>query len=372
MKIAFLSNFYNHHQSNLSKKLYDLTNNQYRFIATMQLPKEQKNLGYNNLNDEFVLFYNENNEEAQEWIDNADVLIVGSADEKILAKRKKSNKIILRYAERPLKNGIEIWKYPVRWIRWHISNPSKKKIYMLCASGYTASDYAKFGMFRNKTFKWGYFPELKKYNDFNSFMMNKDPKEILWCGRLLDWKHPEKVLKIAKWLRRDGYNFHISIIGNGEMEDYLKKYIIDNNLEQYVTMLGGMSPEKVRQFMERAGIYLFTSNRKEGWGAVLNEAMNSGCAVVASNEIGAVPYLVEDNRNGLIYDCGNLNDLYTKVQTLLTSPEEQKRLGERAYYTISSEWNHDVAAERILRLIKYQLLESSEDNIYLTGPCSRT
>ncbi len=48
-------------------------------------------------------------------------------------------------------------------------------------------------------------------------------------------------------------------------------------------MLGAMSPDKVRAYMERADVFLFTSDFNEGWGAVLNESMNSGCAVVASH-----------------------------------------------------------------------------------------
>ena len=36
--------------------------------------------------------------------------------------------------------------------------------------------------------------------------------------------------------------------------------------------------------MEKADIFLFTSDRREGWGAVANEAMNSACALVVSGK----------------------------------------------------------------------------------------
>lgn len=51
-----------------------------------------------------------------------------------------------------------------------------------------------------------------------------------------------------------------------------------------------MKASEVRSYMEKADIYLFTSDFNEGWGAVLNESMNSGCAVVASHAIGSVPF----------------------------------------------------------------------------------
>ena len=49
--------------------------------------------------------------------------------------------------------------------------------------------------------------------------------------------------------------------------------------------------------MEKSEIFLFTSDKGEGWGAVLNESMNSACAVVASHAIGSVPFLLKDGEN---------------------------------------------------------------------------
>ena len=151
MNIIFLSNFYNHHQSCISQELYKQTNGQYRFIATEVIPEERKKLGYLDIGDEFVLQYGKDlvlDQQIQHLIDEADVVIVGSAPEYMIEKRKKMRKLILRYSERPLKNGFQIWKYPLRWMKWHIKNPSGTPIYMLCASGFTAEDYRKFGMFR--------------------------------------------------------------------------------------------------------------------------------------------------------------------------------------------------------------------------------
>ena len=38
--------------------------------------------------------------------------------------------------------------------------------------------------------------------------------------------------------------------------------------------------------MEKCHIHIFTSNHLEGWGAVVNEAMNSGCCEVANVQAG--------------------------------------------------------------------------------------
>lgn len=374
MNIVFLSNFYNHHQSGISRALYEQTGGQYRFVATEPMPEERRQLGYADLADTFVMQYGADpaqDADIQQWIDTADAVIVGSAPEHLLAHRKQQKKLILRYAERPLKKGFQWWKYPMRWYRWHKLNPRSAPIYMLCASAYTAPDYAKFGLFRNKALKWGYFPQCRQYESIAQLLARKVPTEILWCGRFLDWKHPDDALTAAARLKQENYDFHLTIIGTGEMAEQLKAMTDSLGLTDCVTFTGAMSTEQVRTAMEEAGIYLMTSDRKEGWGAVVNEAMNSGCAIVASRAAGAVPYLVQDGVNGMIYDAGCADALYEKIRFLLAHPAAQQRMGAAAYETIVTTWNAETAARRLVQVIAQLQQGQAADALFSDGPCSR-
>ena len=143
----------------------------------------------------------------------------------------------------------------------------------------------------------------------------------------------------------------------------------DKGLEDRVLLPGAMKPEQVRQHMERANVFLFTSDRNEGWGAVLNEAMNSGCAVAASHAIGSVPFLMRQKENGLIFRSGDWDDLYEKVKNLMSDPALRERYGQAAYETIAGEWNADEAARRFLCLA--EALAAGKDTPFAHGPCSR-
>ena len=375
VKVVFLSNYFNHHQKPFCEAMYRCLGEDFTFISTATMREERRKLGYSDGDEpDYVLlsYANKGNKEkAITLINAADVVITGSAPEELLEHRKKNKKVIFRYAERPLKKAYQFWKYPYRWYQWHKSNPMDAFIYMLCASAYTAGDYAKFGLFKGKTYKWGYFPECKQYVEIDDFLKKKKRQEILWCGRFLDWKHPDDVLFVAKRLKEEGYDFQVKMIGTGKMESALKEYCEENDLSNSVLFLGSMTPDKVREHMEHAGIYLVTSDRQEGWGAVLNESMNSGCAVVSSHMVGAVPYLVRSRENGLIYEFGNVDDLYEKVKYLLDFPEEQDRLGKTAYQTIVSEWSAEIAAERLIRLLEHVLSEQNTLDLYENGPCSK-
>lgn len=372
MNVVFISNYFNHHQKGICDALYRLTSGRFTFIATHRVSETRKKLGYKEMSADYVvLVTQETYEQVLPLIAESDVLIAGTAPKVLIKDHIRLGKPLFRYSERPLKNGNTWYKYPIRWWRWHRDYPTKAQIYMLCASAYTASDYAKFGLFKGKAFKWGYFTECVHYDNIDELMQSKDLLRILWCGRFLDWKHPDAALKAAKRLKDEGYRFRLDMIGTGEMEQQLHCLAGDLQIADVVSFHGSKTPEEVRNAMERAGIYLFTSDRKEGWGAVLNEAMNSGCAVIASLDAGSTPYLVEDGENGLTYACGNDEALYRSLRRLLDDPQEQKRLGRNAYGTILREWNPETAAERLYDIFN-RLLEGRDINgCFEHGPCSR-
>ena len=162
----------------------------------------------------------------------------------------------------------------------------------------------------------------------------------------------------------------MNIIGNGEMEQQLMQMIKEYQVEDCVKMLGSMTPDKVRKHMEQADIYLFTSDFNEGWGAVLNESMNSGCSVVASHAIGSVPFLIDNGENGLIYENNNEDDLLKKIEYLLNNPAVRKKMGIRAYETMQQTWNAEVAATRLIELSN-DLIEKGTSERYDNGPCSK-
>lgn len=375
MNVVFYSNYLTHHQLPLCQALYRLTGGQFTFIATEQTEQERLDSGWCDLNREydFVLRVYDGEAEKQQAIqlaEQADVVIHGSAPWEYLDKRLEEKKLTILYSERLYKAGYQWWKLPVRLWRFYKKYGRHKSLYLLCASAYTAGDFAKTGTFINKTYKWGYFPEVKRYDDVEALLDSKQPRTILWAGRFIDWKHPEAVVEVARRLQAEGYDFRIKMVGNGEMLDDIKRQVCDSGLQDRVELPGAVLSDEVRAYMEQAAIYLFTSDRHEGWGAVLNESMNSGCAVVVSDAVGAAPFLLKDGENGLTYHSGNVDELYEKVKFLLDNPAQGRDLGRRAYETMTGLWNAEIAAERLLKLCRALLEGQKHPDLYEEGPCS--
>lgn len=374
MKVVFITNFYNHHQKYLAEALYERTNHNYCFIETEPISKERLQMGWGTeaIPPYVMKSYTDSDSlvACQKIIDEADVVIYGSAPYHMIENRLKNGKLTFCYSERIYRKGCELHKWPVRLLRHFKMFGRYPNLHMLCASAYTAADYAKTGTFLRKTYKWGYFTEVNQYENIEQFIASKKENSILWVARFIPLKHPEAALYVAKRLKKEGYRFTLNLIGGGELVSDIEAQIKENDLSDCVHLLGTMKPHEVRAHMEQSEIFLFTSDKNEGWGAVLNESMNSGCAIVANHAIGSVPFLVQDGENGLIYKDGDLNDLYEKVKRLLDAKEERIRVAKNAYHTMANEWNAENAAQQFLSLCQRLLAGEKKVCLRENGVCS--
>ena len=94
--------------------------------------------------------------------------------------------------------------------------------------------------------------------------------------------------------------------------------------------------------MLQSHILLSTSHKGEGWGAVVNEGMNRGCAIVCSKQIGCAGSLATVD-NAVLYQTGSIRDLR---RCLKEAAARQKELAQAGYETVQGQFNADIAAQR--------------------------
>ena len=377
MKVTFYSNFLTHHQLPFCMEMVSKYGNDFKFVATIKITEERLKLGFKNLDDkyDFVVKAYESKEEYDKALKLAvesDIVIMGSTSDKYIEERLKQDKLTFRYRARVFSNGImtifDKEKMKLLYER-HIKYRKNKNLYMLCANAYGANDFYKLGLYKNKIYKWGYFPETKEYN-LEQLIKNKEkskPINIVWVARFIKWKHPEKMIKLAKKLVKDGLEFKITMIGTGVLYEKIKEEIHKNNLENYVELTGAVESDKVRDYMEKANIFILTSGKQEGWGAVLNEAMNSACAVITDINVGAAPFLINDSENGLLYK--NFEELYMYTKNLIEDNKLRKKLYENAYKTILETWNSKNATNNLINL--FESIKDGQEYKIKDGPASK-
>lgn len=136
-----------------------------------------------------------------------------------------------------------------------------------------------------------------------------------------------------------------------------------------VSFKGNMPNDEILCAMRQHDIFLFTSDKNEGWGAVANEAMSNGCAIVGSDAIGSIPFLVKDGENGYTFKSRNLDSLCEKVEDLLDNPTKRKQFAINAYRTMCDVWSPKNAAKNFLQLVT-DIQNGAEVSIE-NGPCSK-
>ncbi len=383
--LTFFSNYYNHHQKALCDEWASLLGEGFTFVETEPIEGFRSTMGWGNEEvPPYVLrtYLNEESyKKALKLGRTSDLVVMGTAPEVFIEERLRLNKITFRYSERPLKEGFIKFFIPrltKKYLHLHVRN-RHRNIYVLAASAYTAWDFKKmFNSYPGKCYKFGYFPEHKVY-DVKKLMDRKrivadrmlgDPEmpTILWEGRMLKLKHPDLLVKACAVLRDKGYKFRILFVGEGSERKNIEMLVNMYHLSDITIFRDFLPPSEAREKMADSKIYVMTSNFLEGWGSVIYEALNAGCATVVSHAPGASPWLVKDGVTGLLFENGSVESLTGKLEKLLADPKLCVKLGSNAYEQMNRLWNPQVAARNVLTLAD-DLSEGRKCSIK-EGPCS--
>ena len=380
MKVTFYSNFLTHHQVPFCLEMQKLLGDDFKFVSTVKIFQWRLDLGFKDLDQEydFVVRAYESDEEyakAKKLADESDIVIIGSTTDDLIEDRLKADKITFRYRSRILLFTDGFWKTIFNKEKWHLlyqrhlKYKNNKNLYMLCANAYGANDFSALGLYKDKMYKWSYFLETNHY-DIDKLIEEKEKNEkmeIVWVARFIGWKHPEIAINLAKKLKEQNYKFKLKMLGTGYLEEEMKRRIKEFKLEDVVEIVGQVPSDKVKDYYEKANIFIGTSDSNEGWGAVVNEAMNAGCTVIANKKMGSVPFLIKDKETGIMYR--KYHELEDAVKLVIDNKELRKKLGKNAYEFITEKWTAKVGAENLVKLFE-SIIEGKEVEIE-DGPASK-
>lgn len=374
MQIVFVSNFFNHHQQPIADELHKLSDGNYTFVELEKMPDSFNKTGYPIFQRQYILKAWESKDKydkARKLILEADVVVFGGILHfGLIEERQKDNKLTFEYSERWFKKGIVNILSPNLW-RWWWNYKYKFKNLptgLLCAGAYCKKDHNLLGFFYNQCYKWGYFTQHPEI-DLNTVCQKFKEKhlKIIWVARFIKLKHPEIVVRIASLLKNKGIDFEINMYGNGPLKNRISEEIRKKELEDVVKLQGNKPNNVILQEMSKSHIFLFTSDKNEGWGAVLNEAMSNVCCVVADKRIGSVPYLIENGVSGFSYS--DFSSLVSIMNTLIDNKKLIEATALNGYQTITHDWSPKNAAKNLYKLFESFLYGTSCDNI--KGPASK-
>jgi glycosyltransferase involved in cell wall biosynthesis len=138
---------------------------------------------------------------------------------------------------------------------------------------------------------------------------------------------------------------YLVIVGDGEERAALERRVKESGASG-VRFCGFRNQSELPGFFDLATVFVLPS-RDEPWGLIVNEVMNSGRAVILSDDVGCQPDLVTDGVEGCVFPAGNVKALTNALRRVLTEPGTADAMGERGRKRIS-EWSyeHDIAGLR--------------------------
>ena len=180
------------------------------------------------------------------------------------------------------------------------------------------------------------------------FSREKDQVIIGNCGRLTAQKGQHFLVALAERMKQQSVPFKIVIAGSGEMEDRLKGIAETAGVSDVVQFLGFV--DDVKSFMHGIDVFVLTS-LFEGFGYVIAEAMACGKPVVAF-DISSNPELIEDGKSGFLSVCGDVDDLYRKVNLLVSSAKLRRQMGKYGRTVVEARFDMPRIFSQVLRLIQ--------------------
>lgn len=156
--------------------------------------------------------------------------------------------------------------------------------------------------------------------------IDSDVFNIISVGKIIAVKAFIRLAHIHKKLLNYGIKNHVYILGIGNEQPLIEKYLVENNLTDTFTFLGyNTNPYK---YVKACDLYV-CSSLSEGFSTSVTESLIVGTPVVTTLCSGMEELLGENNEYGIVTE-NNEDALYEGVKRMLTTPRLLEHYAEKA------------------------------------------
>jgi glycosyltransferase involved in cell wall biosynthesis len=179
-----------------------------------------------------------------------------------------------------------------------------------------------------------------------------DKKVVLYVGRLGPRKGTRDLVRAMKSVIREVPDAHLLCVGGMPkslgQEDHvaaIRHEVESNGLNGKVTLVNSMPNEKLVDIYSEASVFACPSYF-DAFPKVVLEAMACSRAVIGTN-VGGIPEMVENGRNGLLVDYGSAEKLAAAICELLRDERKSRDFGRANRARIEELFTWTKVVERI-------------------------
>jgi glycosyltransferase involved in cell wall biosynthesis len=190
-------------------------------------------------------------------------------------------------------------------------------------------------------------------NGIDSVLFSPDGKgaaqnkklRVICVGRLIERKGVWELVKGFRTVANEMPNTHLDLVGTGILDEPLRKWINEHDLEDSVTLHGPVDHDLVPEHLRRASLFVLPSHA-EGMSNALLEGMACGLPVVVTDTGGTLE-LMKDN--GLVVPKENPGVLAEAIITILADEKKRREMSD-ASLKIAASYSWKTMAQQYMEL----------------------
>ena len=143
----------------------------------------------------------------------------------------------------------------------------------------------------------------------------------------------------------------LTLLGDGPLKSELERYVVDHRL-QNVTFVGQVPNTEIYHYLDEADI-MVSSSRFDNMPVSVLEGFKAGLLVIASN-VGGIPYMIEDGKNGFLFESDNAPEMADKMMAAVDYPEQSLEMINKAHLCLK-QYTWEEVSTRLLPLYNSNL-----------------
>ena len=162
-----------------------------------------------------------------------------------------------------------------------------------------------------------------------------NPMRLLWVRSFSDGYNPQMAVRCLSLLRQDFSDTTMLMIGgtNGGEEclKATKRLAEELGVSDAIEFTGKLSKRELIERSQECNVFINTTNA-DNTPVSMIEAMATGIPVVSTN-VGGIPYIIDDGKNGLLVEAGDVDAMADKLKLLMVDEAMAVRLSRASIET---------------------------------------
>ena len=194
---------------------------------------------------------------------------------------------------------------------------------------------------------------IPNFIEISNYIPRYSPGEyILYFGGLIANKGIHTLLKAIKRCT----NIQLKIAGEGEIKEDLEGFVSKENMSN-VCFVGYKSGDELQELLRKCLFTVLPSEMYENCPYAVLESFALGKPVIGA-KIGGIPELIDNGRNGLLFEPMNVDDLTEKIDYLVNNKELLVEMGRNARKKIEERYTSELHYKRLMEVYEKVLSRS--------------